>query len=280
MQKSIVLLLILLPFVYSKYSFSPFEIPKTWVIGLVALFSVGYYIYQQRLKLPETGRSRILVALVVLWGLLIFSSLVNGNFWQSWAGNYYRADGLLTLTAMIVIGLCLNRTFVVAGDWMGSITMSFLTIWYGGETALRMGNPNFLAGYLAVTLPMTAGLGVFWVIPQLVVIILLKSWGGALVGLLFIVVALLRQNSKLMVITMLLVCVGFGWLYTTNQVQQNPQRLVMAEGRERIWRKAAIAIGQKPFVGWGGHNLAGHLNRLIGRFITRQMRTLIAPMRV
>ena len=252
MQKSIVLLLVLLPFVYSKYSFSPFEIPKTWAICLVAILSIGSYFYRQKWHQSETGGSKILSGMVWMWSWMIFSSLINNNFWQSWAGNYYRSDGLMTLTALMMIGICFKPNIGLwKGIGWGSLLMSFLTIWFGGETSLYMGNPNFLAGYLAVTLPMTNLIGIFWLVPQLLAIILLQSWGGALTGLLFVAIVTLRNNRKVMVTAMFLVCIGFGWLYRVDQIKQNPQGLVVAEGRERIWRKAGIAMMQKPITGWG-----------------------------
>lgn len=252
MQKSIAFLLILLPFVYSKYSFSPYEIPKTWVLGLVALLSAGSFFYRVRLQSSEQRSSPILIALLTLWGWLLFSSLTSGHFWQSWAGNYYRADGLMTLTAMMIVGLCFKpEKSLWRGIGWGSVLLSLLTLWQGGETALNMGNPNFLAGYLAVTLPLTSVVGIVWVVPQLVAIGLLKSWGGALCGLLFVVGGLLWKKPKLMHVMMLVAGLGFGWLYRADQIRQNPQGVVVAEGRERIWTKGVMAVGQKPVMGWG-----------------------------
>lgn len=221
-------------------------------MDLVALLSIGYYAYQQRSKPSESGHSQILIAVAGLWAWLLFASLLNGSFWQSWAGNYYRGDGLMTLTALMVTGLCFKpESGLWRGVGWGSVLLSLLTLWFGGESALYMGNPNFLAGYLAVTLPMTGMIGILWVAPQLMAIILLKSWGGALVGLLFVVGGLLKQNHKMMVITMILACIGFGWLYRADQIKQNPQGVVVAEGRERIWIKGVMAVGQKPIMGWG-----------------------------
>lgn len=222
------------------------------MLGLVALLSAGSFFYRERLQSSEQRSSPILIALLSLWGWLLFSSLVGSHFWQSWAGNYYRADGLMTLTAMIIVGMCFKpEKLLWRGIGWGSVLLSLLTIWQGGATALNMGNPNFLAGYLAVTLPLTSMVGILWVVPQLVAIGLLRSWGGALGGLLFVVVGLLWKKPKLMLATLLVAGLGFSWLYRADQIRQNPQGVVVAEGRERIWTKGVMAVGQRPIMGWG-----------------------------
>jgi len=252
MQKSIILLLILLPFVHSELSFSPFEIPKVWTIYLVTLMSIGSYLYKMKSEVRPSKGSSILIALSSLWVWLVITSYINGNFWQSWLGNYYRLDGLLTLTAVMLIALSLRpRKFLWWGMGVGSVVLSGLSIWFGGESSLFFGNPNLLAGYLAVTLPITNILGIFWVVPQIGAIVMLKSWGGVLVALLFILFIVAKNKPKLLVMSAVLVCLGLGWLYQIEQVRLNPQNIVVAEGRERIWKKAIIAIEKKPIIGWG-----------------------------
>lgn len=254
MQKSILFLLVLLPFVYWKFSISPYEIPKTWMMILAAVISAVSYVSRE-FKYGENIYSKtntwLLCSVVVLVGWLFITSIIGGDFHGSWSGNYYRHDGLLTLILLVVLGLTLrfNNKIAKSLGW-GSTLLAILTIITLGNSALLMGNINFLTGYLGVTLPFLLDNKVR-IMLQLVAIFLVASWGGIVTGILFLIFSKFGNKKRIVIMLGLITILGVGWLYRVEQIKLHGQGIMIAESRERILSKAAIAISQKPWIGWG-----------------------------
>mgnify|MGYP001572008117 CR=1 FL=1 len=115
-----------LPFFYYNSHFSPYEVPKTWLLTGCAVVSLVLAIGRHESLGVKLDR-KLVWSVAILWGWLFAVSLTTGEFWSSWWGNPYRADGLLTLLAMITLGL----TFPVSDKWLRLVAISnlILTTW-------------------------------------------------------------------------------------------------------------------------------------------------------
>lgn len=247
--------LLVLPF-FSWPHFSPYEVPKTWLIVGLASSSFVVAILTNRFQEKQKTNNALIVGMVGLMGWLFLSSLLAGDFWQSWWGNAYRGDGLLTLLAMLVLGLTLpstdKQTKLIAISSMG-LALSMIVQRKLGA-GLTMGNPNMVAGYCALTLPMFQGWGKWgWVTVLLVLVAIgmTGSWGGILVGVSWVVYVLLRRYPKLLYASLVVVVIGVAGLYNHEYRANAKPGYIVAESRSRILTKAMIAISQKPVLGWG-----------------------------
>jgi O-antigen ligase len=125
--------------------------------------------------------------------------------------------------------------------------------------ALAFGNPHLLAGYLVISTAVLLGIRVR------VRRRYLLSWAG-LVGL--HVLAVMTTAAYLMVgLVVVLVVWRWGWRYSWGKGLglgivvalmalfviwvMKPTAVFEAEGRGRIWRRGAMAVMEKPILGWG-----------------------------
>jgi len=146
-----------------------------------------------------------------------------------------------------------------ASVWQGPIGSSF-------------GQPNFLAGYLVVTLPFTLCLLInasknykiaylFIAIVQIVAIVLTKSVAGTF-GVLLVTLGTLyiysgTKQKKFLALSWLTIAVfGVILFIANNRYSYSSQtyETVRAGSRERIIRKAFFAVKEKPLLGWGWSN--------------------------
>lgn len=204
----------------------------------------------------DNYNNKLAILVVGLGTWLVITSILGGDFWRSWWGNPYRGDGLVTVLAMITLGLTVK---LVPNWWrwiaIGNLGLSLFVLSQSHpDVALTMGNANQLAGYLAITLPFVyelSGRGKWMVLISILAIGLIGSWGGILIVLMFGVIKALYRYPRIMVIMLLLGMTGVLLLYQRDYQRKVVPGYIVAENRERILTKAVMAIGQKPFFGWG-----------------------------
>lgn len=282
--------LFLSPFIFWPKAEIPFEIPKVFFINrwIEAMVLVGILTLFTRLK-KEYLDSVLIFLIASFFGVSFLSSIVGTDLSKSIIGNPYRADGLITLSHLITFSflVCLffqkswlkSTSIAVA---LSSIGVSLWTLYEGfqlyilgnqtilhwdGAIAVSFGNPNFLAGYLMVTLPFTYSIisysnrifnkymGVFFMITQILAIFLTFSWAGVFGVLTFFLIALTSKPIKYKLVFSLLfglILLSLVYIFVSSQ-KKDPQILV-AEGRGRIFRKGLFAFSQKPILGWGWAN--------------------------
>lgn len=245
-----------LPLFSWRGHYSPFEVPKTWIIIILSGLSTILAIIINR-PIKKIGyHKKLLAMIVVLWSWLLMSSVMNGDFWQSWWGNPYRGDGLLTVLAMMSLGLTLT-IMPKLWSWIAivNVVMSCLVLLNGQvDFALTMGSSNMLSGYLAVTLPLVdnwAKKNKWILILPIMAIGLIGSWGGILIAVVFVLVKLLSAYPKWMIASLCVGIISVIWMYHHDYQQKALPGYIVAESRERILIKAVIAIQQKPILGWG-----------------------------
>lgn len=290
-------IVLLLGFLFIPLYFNPkeviqYEIPKVylfqrWVEILVflALLVIVFTLKKSSKKLSTL----IYITLFTIWSFI--SSLFGANFIKSLAGNYYRSDGLITffhiILLFLIMTLLLSNNFklkliktisissIILGGWVIVDSLRFyilkdsgLNIWESNAFGGPFGNPNFLAGYLLSTLPITyyqieepntkvKTLFKIGILFQSLGLILTRSWTG-LFGLLLLfliyLVFIKSKYKKLLLATASITFIATAFLFIKNYKSiQIPDRII-AESRERIFTKGLLAFTKKPIVGWGWAN--------------------------
>lgn len=246
--------IMLLPFFSWSY-FSPFEVPKTWLLAGITIFSFLEAILLRK-KEGSTTNIILLGGITSLVGWLVVCALMTGDFWKSWWGNPYRADGIFTLLMMIILGLTLSvEKIKLALIAIGSVGLSVWMIFNRQvEAGLSLGNPNMLAGYLSLTLPILRVFGSWHWVGVVIILIatgMTGSWGGIMVGIGWVTYLLLAKYPKLMRIALISLFITIVGLYGREYYIKAKPGYIVAESRQRIFGKALIAITQKPIIGWG-----------------------------
>lgn len=284
--------LIILPFVFWPNGAIQYEVPRTifmhrWIeiIGLLALCLTlcNYPLSRHGLKLVGLATAFLVLACLASWlGVDVSRSIL---------GNYYRADGLLTLIHFVVFFLIL--VFLWRREWLqgllwamatGSMGISLIAAIqgfqvyilhqmgispWGGAIVATFGNPNFLAGYLVVTLPLVTYMLVtvpkririciyIGLVFQLTAIVLTFTWAG-IVGILlfFLGEIFLKKGVSFKKISFVISIYLLITAVTAFYKLSRPTKEYVAEGRPRIFMKLLIASSQKPLLGWGWANV-GH----------------------
>lgn len=281
--------LILLPLIFWPWAEIPFEIPRVFFfnrwVEILALFAV--------FTLPQTKRqNKFPKMILLLFGFLLvaFISSLNGvDFAKSFWGNPFRGDGLWTLLHLIslpIIILMISDSSILTQSIkavsIGVFITSLLSVMLGflylitphtilnwsGAIGLSFGNPNFLAGYLTVTLPLTGYLvfnqdnsgKIFWkttLFLQSLAIIFTVAISGIIGLVLFIIGAYAISNPGkikrillLLSVLCLVVIIPFG----LSQIKQEVTTSFVPGSRIRIIKKALLATKEKPLFGWGWAN--------------------------
>jgi len=261
-----------------------YEVPKVWFVNrIIEILGIAGLLLSPRLKKKKYDKNLFILVIGFL-SLAIISSLVGVDLQKSFLGNYYRADGLFTTIHFLILFLFLHLYF--QKTWLESIfkavaysnfILNLLVILcfflalsgkyifenWDGSFGANFGNPNFLAGYLLVTLPFTyyffekkkKAIAKLPFTLQLVGIILTGSLAGIIGAILYVAYLTyinLINNKFIMVILILIAITGLSFVLSNQRTYRNG--FLVAESRERIIMKGLIAFKQRPFFGWGWAN--------------------------
>lgn len=284
--------LAVLPFVYWPQALVPYEIPRViffvwWVRVLAVLLLAGSLTRQLRFNRID----RMLVMLVLGYAVFaMVASIMGLDVYKSVVGNFYRADGLVTLFHLIAFGLIVGLVEVKAFEekfsWVVSITTVMLSCWvvvyaflynwlgkesvsiWGGPIGVSFGQPNFLAGYLLATLPVVAYRwqksndvwSRFWIFGMVLVQVALYATQAraAMIGigifwLGFLYLSRIRRVSLKVILIGLFIWVagmGFWGWYESQSALQ-----ASFESRWRIVNKLWLGILERPWLGYGVANI-------------------------
>ena len=280
-----------LPFVYWPSAQISFEIPRVYYVHrLIEVMTVLGIAAYYATKKPIVKLSQI----VLVIGFILFvslSALFGTDVPKSLLGNTYRGDGLITLWRfggmIFLIALLFQpqwRNALVRAISVGSVGVSILTVisiglnflsisffppWFG-KYGTTFGQPNFLAGYLAITFPFLwylyrqssyrfKPLITIGIITQTIALVATRSWGALLATALGMGILILRKHKRLSTFYKpLMICIVGGIIVCASIVWFEKNRLpasVNAESRQRIFIKLSLAAFQKPFIGWGWANV-------------------------
>ena len=262
---------IVLPLIKVGLSYDVFEYPKVvfFVISINIILSIKLWLEKDRFG--ELFKLNSIDKLLGLWFLLQILSWGVNNFPSvSFWGQYYRYEGLVTIFGYLEFYFLISRfgeikiieKFVAIG---GGLTMVYVLIsgilfnffkmpvyTFNGRAAGTFGNPNFAAGFLALSFAFVL-YHKKW-----------KNWIKILLSLLFLV-ALVFTQSRSGILGYLLVLL----LYLTQRYKYN-LLLILPTGligllilinifpryspfsnQLTIWQKGIVAIEQRPWVGYG-----------------------------
>lgn len=281
-----------LPFVYWPQALVPYEIPRViffvwWVRVLAVLLLLGSLTRQLRFNRIDWKLGMMVVSYAMV---ALMTSLVGVDVYKSVVGNFYRADGLVTLFHLIAFGLIVAlvrvNEFEEKFSWTVSISSVALSCWvvidaylfywlgrenvsiWGGPIGVSFGQPNFLAGYLMVTLPVIA---YTW---QRSVDAWRLFWGF---GLVVAQVGLYASQARAGMIGIGIFWLGFFYLSRTRRVTFKIVLLGLLiwflalglwgwheslldsqysfESRWRIVNKLWLGVQERPWLGYGVANI-------------------------
>jgi len=282
--------LLISPLVFWPWAAVTYEVPRVWFVNrwIEVLLILTILTYKRDLfKKINSSLNSITLLIIIFLVVGIISSLTGADLPKSLIGNYYRGDGLFTYFHLAVFSILVSlfwqdlnkRLFHLCLAW-GSIIISILTLimsvlvinfnllaiphWENRAVGATFGNPNFLAGYLAVSLPFVfyqikmSGKRqrlwwIFALILQYLAIVASNSYGGLAIGLLFLVGWFLVGKKRGVQIFILLSFSSI-ILITLAVFQQNKISGFVPEGRERIFRKILLGVKKRPILGFGFAN--------------------------
>ncbi|KKU83483.1 MAG: hypothetical protein UY10_C0007G0011 [Microgenomates group bacterium GW2011_GWA2_47_8] len=292
-QFYLVIGLFVLPFVYWPWAAIPYEIPRVW---FVQRWIEGLGILGCIISFKQSNTRPLSQAFLLLIGgflaSLVASSILGVDWHKSLVGNYYRGDGIFTLTHLLALAVAMALFFdermklpllqaISWGSVMTSLWSVILAVRYyiGHDTSVStwqgaigatFGQPKFLTGYLLITLPIVAYLlatatrhrtKIYWIgalTLQVLAIAFTKSWAGlAGVCLFFLGWALIGKNVRISRYVFTASILGLllviaAWGYW--QYTHQLPLYIRAEGRERIIIKGILAFTKRPILGWGWAN--------------------------
>jgi hypothetical protein len=262
----LIIFFLVIPIVKNVNFFESFEMIKVLLfIGVtnvyLAIVSSLHY-YRTNVKIDK-----LLIIWSILWVFLAFSSLLNGNQSQSWFGQFYRYQGLITLlagiefvflvskidfkpklTAKLISSFGFVNSLIIFGqyvliNWFNQPVYSFFD-----RMTANLGNPNFAGGFIALAAAYSSP--VLW--PIYFGAIILTQSRSALIA--FGVVCLLKSfvylKNKFFKIAIIFFSIGLVLIALPYRQKSD------FEDRQVIWPKALMAISQKPIFGWGVENFS------------------------
>src|SRR3989344_4240965 len=280
---------IFIPLFYWPFASVPFEVPKVWLVNrwIELLGFLGIIIYPSITKKEKVDLGLIILIILFMVNTLI-SSYLGADLYKSFWGNYYRQDGLFSLAHLILFFFVVVLFF--RKKWMkylniaigiGVFLLSLWTLYDGflfyildkqyipsweGAIGGPFGNPNFLAGYLIITLPIVFALyrkskmkiKLIWITTLVTSVstIFLTHSRAAIIGLFIICFYWMLKYKKvslkhfsLLIITFLLTIIAL--INFFNIINKDK---FIAESRTRIFTKGYLAFLKKPISGWGWAN--------------------------
>lgn len=258
----------------------PFEVPKViffqWFTRiLVIVFAVSFFIRKKIWR----------VNLKLLFPVLIFavwataSSILGSNISKSFAGNYYRIDGLITLYELIGFAILVSyfwkdkyKKILSLTFFASTFILSFLALIeilsgkFGLGSAATFGNPVFLAGYLVCSLPFyyyflqNIGLFKIWRIFlylfPVITIVLTQVWGAIAIMVIYLGFDIARKINRRYRLVLLVVGFVISAVITGFWFKDfHKEKFLSPEGRDRIYHRVIVGALKQPVFGWGWANV-------------------------
>ncbi len=281
--------LLILPLVMWPWAPVPYEIPRVWFIQRwIEIIGICGIVISPIILKKKKIDTKLFLFLIIFAAIASLASFEGKDVLKSLWGNYYRNDGLVTLFHLVGLSLFVmlywRRSWeykTVGAIGIGVFTTSIWTlivafrlyilgdksldIWNNGTIGASFGNPNFLAGFLVVTMPFIFYMitqrqdkiiRLFWVtalIIEIIAILTTGSWGGIFGILISIIGYLFIQQSKIRwlgIIVMISLLSFLSYLY----INHNRNIGFVAEGRDRIFHRIILGISKRPILGFGWAN--------------------------
>jgi O-antigen ligase len=211
-------------------------------------------------------------------GVNVISTIINRDFQNGFFGQYYRYQGLVTLACLggvyFVSSLITNKakkSMVAIIQWSGLIYSMVVYVQgilffglnlpiynFNGRIAGFMGNPNFMAGFLALAF----GFSKFRYLPLYLAAIIFTGSRSGLIGIGVVVILRLifyaKIKAKLFLIIFVIAGIGLIVFKLENRA------ISSFDNRAIIWKQTIKAISTKPILGWGKENFAKAFESTLG----------------
>lgn len=256
-----------------------FEVPKViffqWFVRvLVLVFTVSFLVK----KRPWKVSLKLLVPVLVFAVWATVSSILGSDIPKSFVGNYFRRDGLITFYELIGFSLLVSyfwkekfKKAISLTLFTSSALLSFLTLIqilrhrFGLGSAVTFGNPVFLAGYLSVAFPFSFCLFkltskkiyLIALVAQVLAVVLIGAVSSILTLILFAIIYLLffqKRAKRFVLISILSGVFSFLIFFWLRNYYQENSRILIAEGRARIFQNVLRGLVKRPILGYGWAN--------------------------
>ena len=258
----------------------PFEVPKVifflWFTRiLVVIFAASFFIRRTVWKI----NLKLLIPILLFAGWATISSILGSDISKSFAGNYFRRDGLITLYELMGFSLLvsyfwrekykklISKTFFVSLFLLSALALfEILYRKFGLGSAATFGNPVFLAGYLVCGLPFyfyflqNIKLAKIWKLIlylfPIFTVILTKTSGAIAVMAVYLGIEMAHKVNKkyrlFILLSGIVVSVAiFGFWYKDFR----KEKFMSPQGRDRIYHRVFVGALKKPIFGWGWANV-------------------------
>lgn len=262
---------LLLPLVTFRPSYDPFEYPKVilFVISMNMMLAMMFWPLVGKLK-KDLRLNNIDKFLLSLFFLLIISWGINKFPGVSFWGQYYRYEGLVTIGACLIFYFLLSRLakmeiihlFIVGGGIFYSLYILALGLLFkvfnqpvytfNGRMAGTFGNPNFAAGFLALSFPYIIYHPKIKSIYKIVLtpiflaaLLFTQSRSGLLAFLTVLLLLLIKKYKYGLALTIPIIILSLVLIFKIIP------RFSPFNNQLVIWQKSLVAISNKPWFGWG-----------------------------
>jgi len=277
--------IVITSFFWWKSAPVPFEVPKViffqWFVrALVLIFGVSFFLRKKEWKVDL--KLLIPILIFVVWATIV--SILGKDIPKSFIGNFYRDDGLVTLYTLIGFAVLvsyfwqekfkkiISLTFFTSSTLLSILTLvEVVTHKFALGFAATFGNPVFLAGFLAVSIPFSfylfksTGKKIYLIglLTQWVTLILIGAISAILTLVVFAILYLCviasftkqSRSIKFIFISILsLVFLSIVFFWGRNYLIENSKSLV-AEGRIRIFQNVIRGGIKSPVLGYGWANV-------------------------
>lgn len=264
------------------WAYVPFEIPKVFIFGLfIKVLAICCIVFLLKKKSNWKVNKPISILLILFFVWSLISSFFGSDIVKSLLGNYFRKDGLLTLIDLIAFSFFLSffwkenfKKYISFSIFFSSLILSvvaiveILTNKFGLGSSATFGNPVFLAGYLALTLPFSyylfritkrakllIFLGLMIVFSSLILIKVTAAILTVLLFLLLVIIFQMKNKFKYILFVLMFILGLFIFMRWLNDFKDDYIHLSRSEGRVRIFRNLGFAIALRPLIGYGWANV-------------------------
>lgn len=266
--------LFFLPLIFCPFLFNAYELTKVIFFRVVVELMVGLFwvgILAGLVASFNRQKRNLIGFSVLLYGAWLFLTSWGGEYWwRSFLGNYFRQQGFFTFLhfiffffLVILISGKIKKKHLAAAISGGAFAASLYALYqsidflkigdYFPDVAGSFGHPNFLGGFLVITLPFSFYLVrkqkifAFFLLAQALAIFFSGSRMAIFLFLALICFYLSWFLRKKWLFPLLIAILVFGALPFAQETSR-------FENRGKIWQKGAEAFRQRPVFGWGLEN--------------------------